>query len=488
MVSVHSIRIFLFAVFMQLALQSCVVVPVGGGPDFEKLPDKYSRLIVYLHLEGGTGADTVFSLNDLTLVGQSLDENAGDVIHKVISTPMEISSSRLEDGQVKVGEIIVTPGKYDSLKLSYSDARIEKAGGSVVSLDVGEGSINLEEALTLENKESRVLLLGWNARSSRVKGTNFDPDIKIVKKGPVSKDIAVFVSNSGSNYITVIDRDLQMVVGAVTVGRGPMGMALNYSSGYLYVVNSVDSTVSVLNMQNYEVLSTIDVSAYSPNPIECVYVPSDVNTFEGKVFVIGDSSEVAVIDTESASTIGIIDAGIRPVSIVVDGTRKELYVASKVSRAVGILSAVTDRESEVINLPQSPSGLALWGDNIYAFSAEGGSIVVVSKSSRSVVKNLFPLVITDRGIVTDDGEIYGIGKDSGKVSVLDDFGNSIAEIETGREPTFAAWDGLNRMVYVVNSGDNSVSIVDTIKRSLVVSLDVGSRPYAVAVSGEYGEK
>ncbi len=62
----------------------------------------------------------------------------------------------------------------------------------------------------------------------------------------------IYVSNYASNTVSVIDTATNKVVSPITVGHGPVGMAVN--GNRLYVANRVDDTVKVIDTTTNKVV------------------------------------------------------------------------------------------------------------------------------------------------------------------------------------------------------------------------------------------
>jgi YVTN family beta-propeller protein len=67
-----------------------------------------------------------------------------------------------------------------------------------------------------------------------------------------------YVSNSGGNTVTIFDTSNDSLYGTRTVGNGPFFSVVNPSHTKLYVSNSLDTTVSVINLASQMVLGPIN--------------------------------------------------------------------------------------------------------------------------------------------------------------------------------------------------------------------------------------
>ncbi len=86
----------------------------------------------------------------------------------------------------------------------------------------------------------------------------------------------------------------------------------------------------------------------------------------------------------------------------------------------------------------------------------------------------FPVAVA----VSPDGScVYVVNSADGSVSVLDtDTGTVTATVAVGREPFGIALTVDGRLAYVANSGDDSVSVIDLSRRVVLATVGVGKAP------------
>lgn len=67
------------------------------------------------------------------------------------------------------------------------------------------------------------------------------------------------ISNAGSGTVTKIDSKTWEIVGSIAVGKGPEHLELSPDGKTLFVVNVIDSSVSVVNLSDAKVHATYGV-------------------------------------------------------------------------------------------------------------------------------------------------------------------------------------------------------------------------------------
>src|SRR5262245_59291475 len=75
-----------------------------------------------------------------------------------------------------------------------------------------------------------------------------------------------YVANSLSGSVSVVTLPSGPVRQTIPVGKGPMGVALSPNGSRLYVANSADNSLSVLDTNGYASIATVDLSAHGNSP------------------------------------------------------------------------------------------------------------------------------------------------------------------------------------------------------------------------------
>src|SRR5215470_11885649 len=85
--------------------------------------------------------------------------------------------------------------------------------------------------------------------------------IAIVLSGAPSSAQNAYITNSGSNTVSVIDTATNTVVSTIPVGISPAGVAVTPDGSNVYVTNFTSNTVSVIDTATNTVVSTIPVGS-----------------------------------------------------------------------------------------------------------------------------------------------------------------------------------------------------------------------------------
>ncbi|MBI3754383.1 MAG: hypothetical protein HY266_10160 [Deltaproteobacteria bacterium] len=425
-----------------------------------------------MHSTSFTPPDITFVISDIKLQAED------DRWINLADGPIDISAAALVDRQILLKEAAVTPGLYKGIKLTISTAYMMGRSGNVnFALPQPGGEVALKSNISLKPRDSFVACLAWNPEKSLEKGYLFQPSIEVEPQIPSARELLLFISNSASNYISVIDRSLERVIGAVTVGDRPMGMVLNATKDRLYVVNSGSRTISIIDTTQFFVLDTIQLTA-GIEPTDIAIIPDDKNSIEGKLYITNRlSNDVTVVSTTTKRVVTTIAVGTYPSAIAADTVRKEIYVTNKLSNNMSIISAMDNSLVANIAVDNRPMGIVVGKDKLYVFNEGSNRISVISPSLRKVVSTISVEGPPRRGMQGFSDQLFVVNTAADTLTFLNAQDVATRTIPVGNKPIGLAGDEKRNRLYITNLGDNTVSLIDPIGERKLKELFVGRSPY-----------
>ena len=164
-------------------------------------------------------------------------------------------------------------------------------------------------------------------------------------------------------------------LGTARVGTFPTGIAVSPDGNRVYVVNSGDDSVSVIDAENGTAALTIAVG-HAPYGIAL--------TADGRKAYVANASgnSVSVIDTQTQTVTATIAVGAKPYGVATDPDGDRVYVTNQADGTLTVIGAV----KATITVGGAPTGVAVSPDGRYAY-------VVDNDRHRLVV------VDTDAGVV-----------------------------------------------------------------------------------------
>jgi YVTN family beta-propeller protein len=267
----------------------------------------------------------------------------------------------------------------------------------------------------------------------------------------------VYVTNRGSNTVTVIDSPTDAKLSNIPVGNSPVGIAVNPSSNWIYVTNINAGTVSVIDGITNKVTNTIAVGR-APYGIA-------VNPLTNKIYVTNiQSSTVSVIDGRVNKIITTIPVGKSPVGVSVNTITNTIYVTNHLSNNVSIVDGKTNKLSTTIGVGSSPVGIAVnpLTNKIYVTNIQSSTVSVIDGRVNKVTKNITVNPSLRR--------VEGAGDPVLNMPILTQF-PLIASL--------VAVNSLSNMVYVTNTGSDTVSVIDGNKDTVIVRIAFNINPNGV---------
>ncbi len=285
-----------------------------------------------------------------------------------------------------------------------------------------------------------------------------------------------YIANSGSGTVSVIDTEIRAVVVTVAVGNEPFGVAVNAAGTRAYVGNRASNSVSVIDGATQTVVSTVAVGV---EPIGVAVNPAGTRVYVAN----GGSDTVSVIDAATSSVVATVPVGRQPFGIVVNPAGTRVYVANRGAGSVSVIDALANAVVSTIVVGVSPTGVALnaSGTSLYVGSDAAQFVSLIDTGSNAMTFVL-PMDIAPWAVATnrETGQIYVRAADDRiRFSSPGNDAQFSTTLRVGTGPGgAAAKPGSTRELYVVNSGSNSVSLVDTPNFRVLSTIAVGERPIA----------
>jgi YVTN family beta-propeller protein len=301
-----------------------------------------------------------------------------------------------------------------------------------------------------------------------------------------------YVTNSGSNTVTVLDLVHLRQDRVLQVGSEPTGVAVNPKKNEVYAVNTGSGTISVIDAEKNRVATTIPVHR-KPYFI-------DVNAAGTRAYVANSgSNNVSVINLDKRREIRVIGVGEGPGVAKISSDGNTLVVTNRVSGSVSIIDTKGHRVRSVFSgCPQATDAVILPDSSKAFIACSGGDQVMVLGLARPI--SAIAQDHSDRLLTfLDVGQTpvhLALKPDGGEIFVCNFNGDSISEINTstnevggaylvGAHPSYAVATADNSMLWISDFNADSVgaySIDDG--RLIKPTIHVGGGPDALALSAD----
>jgi gliding motility-associated-like protein len=286
----------------------------------------------------------------------------------------------------------------------------------------------------------------------------------------------VYVANSGDNTVSVINVTTNLVTATIAVGAKPLSLSVSPDGTRVYVANSGDNSISVINTSTDKVIYTIT----QINSPYCV----KVNLAFTLMYVANyNSKTVTVINTATNSVVTTIPVNDTPTDLCIspDGTR--VYVIDGFNN-IDVIDAITNKVINNFSTAGIFNGISVSPDgSLVYFTDSGYDYIGVIKTSTLTFANTISFSVQPYDVTVSPGgnTAYTSMFKEGTVDLINLANNSIvSKISVGTQPQSLFLNYDNSFVYVANVGSNSVSVINTSTNKVIANIPVGKTPNSVA--------
>jgi YVTN family beta-propeller protein len=315
-----------------------------------------------------------------------------------------------------------------------------------------------------------------------------------------------YVTNGGSNTVSVIDVVNVRLDRELAVGENPVAVAVSPSRNEVYVVNSgaadKDGSVSVINAENNTVAATINVHR-QPVSIEI--------DAKGELAYVANSgsNSISVLDLKARREIGTIGAGEEPAAARLSPDGKTLVVANRKAGSVSLIDTAARQLRAVLEGCPGAGDAVILPDSNKAFVAcsAGHQVMVIALAHADAhpaqpgSAQSLPARPDRMEALLDVGQAplqLALKPDGGELFAIDSLSDSISEVVTstndvggsymiGEDPVRGLITSDNSLLYVANLHSQYVTVYSIgdgrrLTASQGGSIRVGDGPSAMALS------
>jgi uncharacterized repeat protein (TIGR01451 family) len=170
--------------------------------------------------------------------------------------------------------------------------------------------------------------------------------------------------------VAVLDMTSDSVVGSITVGRDPFGIAIAPNGAFAWVTNRADDNVSVIN--------TVTDTVVAEKPVG--ETPEGIFVGFGEIYITNDeSNSVSVYREIDVQPLATIPTGGSPLSVAVSPDGGTAVVGNDLDASVTIVNTGTNSLRATVPVGTNPAGIAITPDSTRAVvsNSTSGSISIV---------------------------------------------------------------------------------------------------------------
>jgi YVTN family beta-propeller protein len=333
----------------------------------------------------------------------------------------------------------------------------------------------------------------------------------------------------GGTGVLVSDTQTRRAVAQITVMKKKIlleqsSMAVTSDGAFIYVLNHVDQTVSIINTETNRVTDTIPVrregeaaqsgvkKGIRKKGVIAVIVAALVIVVAVVVVVtvtllkpasllqrisvayvtnagIGLSygQNVSVIDTEKGIVIATIQVGAMPVAVAFAPDGAQAYVANQADGTVSVIDTATDQVVAYATVDSGSGPVIILftpnGTQAYVVNENSPTLFVIDRVTNRVTSIQVGQFSNDIAVTPGGTKVYVTNGDVNAVSVIDTAVNQVtATISVGRSPGKVSITLDGTKAYVVNEADNTISVIDTASDQVITNISIGIAPVDIAMN------
>jgi YVTN family beta-propeller protein len=226
----------------------------------------------------------------------------------------------------------------------------------------------------------------------------------------------IYVAESGSNTVSIIEGKTDNEVGKVSVKGAPSSLAVNPTTNTIYVASYDSNITSVIDGKTNRVVKNITMDGSSPTSVA-------VNPTTNTIYVANSlSNTISVIDGTTNSVMPSIDVGSRPTSVAVNPTTNTIYVANSLSNTISVIDGTTtNSEPRSIDVGSRPTSVAVnpTTNTIYVASYDSSAVFVINGTTNNEVgKVSVKGAPSDVAVNPTTNTIYVAKEDNDSLSII----------------------------------------------------------------------
>ena len=192
--------------------------------------------------------------------------------------------------------------------------------------------------------------------------------------------ISEYEAASGKQYLMAYDALGQRLLGRAPLGGDPRGMAVDAVAGRIYVANSWSNDLSIIDSESLQTVATVSVGL---QPMAVAVAGS------GRIYVANSGSHnVAVLDAQNNRLLQVIPLAILPRGMAVDAATGRLYVACASTNSVLVVEDGRVVAEMAAGLHPAEIALAADGQTLSVLNYVSGDLMAISTREGSVLKSV----------------------------------------------------------------------------------------------------
>jgi YVTN family beta-propeller protein len=294
----------------------------------------------------------------------------------------------------------------------------------------------------------------------------------------------LFVTNTKSDSISVIDTTTFEVVATIPLGRGkPNRVAFHPEGRWAWVVYDKSHDLGVIDADARKLVRRVKVGG---NPYNLAFTP------DGRHLVVLDwasdtsTDEVIFYDLRAEKIDGRVEVSTWPAHGIFSRDGARFYVSGETAGDLTVIDTASRTVlarhvhggGDAMGLALSPDGKVL-----YAATGENKSIVKYDTATNKAIGSIaLPGIVHESTLTLDGRYLYTTLRRANRIVVIDTTTDRIvASIPQRGYPDLVTMEPTGRYALVTNRWADHVSVIDLTTHAQVRTIPVGKAPHGMAL-------
>jgi YVTN family beta-propeller protein len=294
----------------------------------------------------------------------------------------------------------------------------------------------------------------------------------------------LFVTNTKSDSVSVIDTDTLEVVGTIPLGKGKPNRVVFHPDGKTaWVVYDKSHDLGVIDAEQRKLVRRVKIGG---NPYNLNFTP------DGRHLLVLDWSsdtsndEVIFYDLQAEKIDGRVEVSTWPAHSAFSRDGKLLYVSGETAGDVTVLDvAARSIVTRLVHGGGDAMGLALTADGrlLYAAAGENKAILKIDTATHKIVGEIpLPGIVHEATLTLDGRFLYTTLRKANRLVVVRTADDKIvATIPQKGFPDLVTMEPSGRYALVTNRWADLVSVIDLKSHAQVKTIAVGRAPHGMAL-------
>lgn len=326
-------------------------------------------------------------------------------------------------------------------------------------------------------------ILGF-VNAEEINNVSFSDPSKILIN-PQTKDL--FVLNAGNNQLTIIDDQNYSILSTIYVGEQKPGTMFFGPSGNLYMLFANANKMTVFLQPSFTEVEFIDLGC-----LPSLY--SDADFYISKIFIVcSDRNYISVLDRKN-NTQEKFEIGKDLSTTKVNGYNHKVYIMSEKNKALLIFDGIKNKLIKEIPLDiEPPFGLEIGENNkVFITSKTNSSVFIIDGNNDSLITSIntngngsFKMAI-----INSAQKLYISNWFDSSVSVIDTKNYKLIKkipLSQGDFPGDLTKDVKNNLLFLSISGTDKIAIIDIKKDQIISTFSTGINPRVPVINSEKRE-